>query len=96
MLVQNDHNIVVEMDIKDDNGVVNLTGANVSLKIKTPEGKIIIKDCNITSAADGIVQVNLTEEDLKESGNYHLEAIVNTLDGRFNSNINLVYVGQSL
>lgn len=74
-IVQGDNGTIIEPPITDDEGVVSLTGATVTVKIKV-KSRTFTKNCTITDVNAGLCEFELTSEDLADAGLYSYQGTV--------------------
>jgi hypothetical protein len=86
-IVQGDSGTILQATIFDDDGIVNITGAQVVFTIKSATRRNV-KQGTVLSGEQGLCQVVLISEDLDTSGNYVFQAEVDFANGnKFSSSL---------
>jgi hypothetical protein len=86
-IIQGDKGTILELIISDDNKIVDLTGATVTVAIKY-KATGITKQATITEPLNGICEITLNPEDIQFQGTYTFQATVTFPNqNQFNSNI---------
>lgn len=88
VIYQGDSGVVIEMIIKDEGRILDLTGTNVEVLIRLKDmGNI--KAANITDAVNGKCEITLYSDDIIFDGIYSMQATVYypSSQGKFTSNI---------
>lgn len=79
-IVQGDVGTIIQATISDDNGIVDISGCQVTFTIKSSTGRNV-KDGSIVDGVNGICQVVLDETDTTALGNVVFQVTVTFPNG---------------
>lgn len=95
-VIQGDSGTVMQVIIRDSEGVVDIRGATVEFIVKSSANRIV-KQGTIVDGQNGICEFVLDETDVQEIGNYVFQCTVLFPNGKkFSSNLGKFKVGQKL
>jgi hypothetical protein len=77
-----DNGTILAFDVYDAAGVVNLTGASISVTVQSPT-KQFVKDAVITDTTQGKCELVLKSEDIEDVGSYKIQGKVSFNNGDF-------------
>jgi hypothetical protein len=91
-----DNGTVIEITIRDQDGIVDIRSATVEILIKL-RAKRITKIAQIKDGLKGLVEFTLNREDIDDVASYSFQATVKFPDGKeFASSIGYFTVGKKL
>lgn len=97
IVVQEDNGTIIDLTIRDKNGIVNLTNSAVEIRLSSTKSGSKDFTATITDAVNGKCQIVLASADIAYEGTYSLQATVKYTSGKvFSSLIEKLYVSVKL
>ena len=95
-IIVGDNGTILEGIVNDEEGVVDVRGADVLFIIKSATTRIE-KNGIVTDGLNGVIQCTLDSDDVKEIGSYSFQANIKFIDGKsFSTDIQKFKVGRKL